>query len=64
MNDMHAHMYGHMHIPWDHKHILSYLSVCNVSLTVRASPRATPPSSPIIFLSRLQLEIHTVRIEL
>ena len=38
----------------------TYLRVCSVWLTARASPRATPPSDPIQFLTRLQLETHTV----
>ena len=38
---------------------LSYLSFWIVWLTARASPRATPPSGPISFWSRLHLEMHT-----
>ena len=34
----------------------THLSVCSVMLTLRASPRATPPSSPIPFISRLCLD--------
>ena len=56
--ETHAHMYGQLQRSWTNKHTLiaMYLSVRNVWLTVRASPRATPPSVPILFRSRLQLE--------
>ena len=33
----------------------THLSTCNVLLTLRASPKATPPSFPIPFISRLCL---------
>ena len=60
--ESHAHMYGqHAQSMVSQAHInnsYSYLSVCNVWLTVRASPRATPPSAPISFENRLQLETH------
>ena len=49
--ESHAHMYGqHAQSMVSHAHInnsYSYLSVCNVWFTVRAPPRATPPSAPI-----------------
>ena len=38
--------------------LLLYLSVCNVWLTVRASPKVTPPSGPIVFPSRLQVGVY------
>ena len=31
----------------------TYTSVCSVLLTLRASPSATPPSGPILFMNRL-----------
>ena len=34
----------------------THLSVCSDLLTLRAFPRATPPSSPTKFLSRLCLD--------
>ena len=41
-------------------HMYSYLTLRSVLLTVRAFPRSTPPSRPILFESRLQLEVHTL----
>ena len=66
MNHIYSHVLTHAQFMGSQSHTNnshSYLSVCNVWLTVRASPRATPPSTPILFLLRLQLKTHNKAIK-